>query len=306
MKKRVISTLIMLSIIIPIVVFSSVTTYSDGFNNLGYEVTHYIFAILLYLVTAFALQEGYNALLKDKISNKNLFEFIKWIFSILLPILPLITYAIANGGMNESQFLLFFIVTFTLNLISALVLHFSKVDDFTVGTIFLINLFVMMWSFNYQLIQRGETLGWQMFFYLTIICISVDSFGLIFGKNFGKKKVAPNISPNKTIEGSIGGILSSTILATTWMMVFNLDNNFFGISQNEIGLGILYSALLSFALSLISFSGDLLFSYFKRKNNIKDYSNLIPGHGGLLDRLDSHIVVNSVMIIPIYLSYSIL
>ncbi|WP_051630123.1 phosphatidate cytidylyltransferase [Mycoplasma simbae] len=118
-------------------------------------------------------------------------------------------------------------------------------------------------------------------YWLTIILVAsfADTFGYVFGSAFGKKWIiapfTPNISPKKTWEGFIGSIIMGSAIALT--LVFSLD------LFNNIALKILFS----FTAPFIAVVGDLYFSYIKRINGIKDYSKLLKGHGGLLDRLDS-------------------
>lgn len=101
-----------------------------------------------------------------------------------------------------------------------------------------------------------------------------DVFQFICGKLFGRRKVIPEISPNKTEAGFIGGALLSS-----------LSGGF--LFSNVIGLGFAKACALGLALSLTGMLGDLMFSGFKRYLGVKDFSTLLPGHGGLLDRLDS-------------------
>ncbi len=115
--------------------------------------------------------------------------------------------------------------------------------------------------------------------YLIIIPILTDIFAYFIGKFFGKRKIAPNISPNKTLAGSIGGTIMGTLGGTLFYIYFIDKTN------------ILTILILSFILSVVGQLGDLLFSKIKRENNVKDFSNLIPGHGGVLDRFDSLIFV---------------
>ena len=88
--------------------------------------------------------------------------------------------------------------------------------------------------------------------------------------------MAPNISPNKTIEGMIGGVAFGTFIGAMFFLTFiNNDANAF------------FVVIMSLALSLVAEFGDLVFSAIKRKYGVKDYGNIMPGHGGVLDRLDS-------------------
>ena len=148
--------------------------------------------------------------------------------------------------------------------------------------------------------------GWEVIFYMILICASVDTFGLLFGKYFGKNKIAPKISPNKTVEGFIGGVLMATIIGTIWLSLLVGDSSFFsGLTMSSNSTLFVVSAFFtSLALSLVSFSGDLLFSYIKRQKGIKDFGKLIPGHGGILDRIDSHLVVNLLVFTPIFITFT--
>ena len=120
------------------------------------------------------------------------------------------------------------------------------------------------------------------YFFLTIlmICIFSDIGGYVFGKTFGGKKLT-KISPNKTISGSIG----SFILSYIGFFVIYL---YFG-DLLFVRLQIEALVFIPFLISLICQLGDLFISYFKRRAKIKNTGNLIPGHGGLLDRIDGTI-----------------
>jgi len=120
------------------------------------------------------------------------------------------------------------------------------------------------------------------YFFLTIlmICVFSDVGGYVFGKTFGGKKLT-KISPNKTVSGSIG----SFILSYIGFFVIYL---YFG-DLLFVRLQIEALIFIPFFISLICQLGDLFISYFKRRAKIKDTGNLIPGHGGLLDRIDGSI-----------------
>jgi len=120
------------------------------------------------------------------------------------------------------------------------------------------------------------------FFYLIlIVCIFSDVGGYVVGKTIGGKKLT-KISPNKTISGSIGSFIFS-MLPLIFIYLFNIETMFLKLN--------LVNIFFSLFVSLVCQIGDLFFSYFKRLNNKKNTSNLLPGHGGLLDRIDGLIIV---------------
>ncbi len=106
------------------------------------------------------------------------------------------------------------------------------------------------------------------------IIILFDSFSYIIGKIFGKTKIAFSFSPNKTLEGLIGGIFFSFIISIFYCIIFNINIS-------------LYLIIFIFLIIFSSFIGDMIESYFKRINNLKNASNYLPGHGGFFDRFDS-------------------
>ena len=112
-----------------------------------------------------------------------------------------------------------------------------------------------------------------------------DTGAYFAGLKFGKHKLAPVISPKKTVEGVIGGILGAVLGMVIYCAVLQLG---FGFRVNYL-LALLYGV----AGSAAGVFGDLCFSVIKRQTGIKDYGNLIPGHGGILDRFDSMIVVGT-------------
>lgn len=116
-------------------------------------------------------------------------------------------------------------------------------------------------------------------------CWVSDGFALIFGMLLGKHKMAPEISPKKTVEGAIGGILSCAVFNIVLFFIFKYK---FALSE-EITLPVVI--ISSVCLSVLSIFGDLAASTIKRHKGIKDFGNLLPGHGGVMDRFDSSVVV---------------
>lgn len=115
-----------------------------------------------------------------------------------------------------------------------------------------------------------------------MISVVTDAFAFFAGKVLGRNKIFPIISPNKTLEGTIGGIVSSVVINSQMITL---------IFQNSLKtLDVIILTLMIFICAVAAVFGDLLISSIKRQANLKDTGSLIPGHGGLLDRIDSHIL----------------
>lgn len=115
-----------------------------------------------------------------------------------------------------------------------------------------------------------------------MISVATDAFAFFAGKVLGRNKIFPIISPNKTLEGTIGGIVSSVVINSLMITL---------IFQNSLKtLDVIMLTLMIFICAVAAVFGDLLISSIKRQANLKDTGSLIPGHGGLLDRIDSHIL----------------
>ena len=130
------------------------------------------------------------------------------------------------------------------------------------------------------------------FLYYLILIWGVDSVGYFVGNNFGKNKLYASLSPNKTIEGAVGSIIFSVIYGFIISSYSNLD--------------ILFSIVVCLVTASLAIFGDLVQSKIKRELDIKDFGNLLRGHGGLYDRLDSVIFsfpfIYLILIIQIYVS----
>ena len=121
--------------------------------------------------------------------------------------------------------------------------------------------------------------------FIILICVFSDTGGYVIGNLFGGRKLT-KISPNKTISGSIGSFIFS--LFPTIVLIAYLNNN---NELNYNNYNYLNIILVTFFLSLICQLGDLFISYFKRKAKVDDTGSILPGHGGLLDRIDGVIFV---------------
>ncbi len=134
----------------------------------------------------------------------------------------------------------------------------------------------------------GKYLVWIVF----IASWMCDTFAYYAGRFFGKNKLCPKVSPKKTVEGSLGGLIGSIIACTIYGYV---------ISKYGVRIQIYNYVIMGALCGIFSQCGDLAASSIKRHAGVKDYSNLIPGHGGILDRFDS--ILFSSVIVFYYLSF---
>ena len=191
-------------------------------------------------------------------------ELKKRILSSLI-LIPIVFFFIIKG----SYFFLFLLLVSII--ISSYEWHFLAKNKpyYLLGFIFLFFSFFCIYK-----IRSNESNLFDNFLIILLICIFTDIGGYVFGKIFKGPKLT-SYSPNKTISGSIGGYLLSLSLIP-FFFYFNLYN------QNNIALIIIYVILIS----TVSQIGDISVSYFKRQSKVKDTGKILPGHGGLLDRID--------------------
>lgn len=139
--------------------------------------------------------------------------------------------------------------------------------------------YLMIGFYSMALIENKAFIG-----LIFVIAYSTDTFAYLIGSKFGKHKLIPSVSPNKSIEGSIAGVIASVVFTVIYLnMIFpDYYDLFVAVVLGSVG-------------SIISQSGDLVASRIKRLTNIKDFGSLIPGHGGVLDRFDSVIMLAPVI-----------
>lgn len=140
--------------------------------------------------------------------------------------------------------------------------------------------------------------GGRSFGYVYTIVAFTDTAAFLFGRKFGKRKLCPEISPNKTVEGAIAGEVFGTASGVAAVFLFNIANPI-GTRETLIVIGgsLLVSAIISLSVQL----GDLIASKMKRTYGIKDFGNIFPGHGGVLDRFDSLLYSGAVFYIIVQL-----
>ncbi|AWX13850.1 phosphatidate cytidylyltransferase [Mergibacter septicus] len=205
-------------------------------------------------------------------------------------------YIYANSGYisagnilnNQTEFLLMFSLPWWL-IALFLVITYPKSAKFwrksfiahaIFATMSLIPFALALIALRFDNYNIDQTHGLVLLLYVFILVWSADSGAYFVGRAFGKHKLAPQVSPGKTWQGAIGGVVTATLTAFIFLQ-------FEPLYQYKAGLGLLQFILISVATVAISILGDLTESMFKREANLKDSSHLIPGHGGILDRIDS-------------------
>ena len=251
MKKRVISAIIMIIMFVPFLIL----------GNTFYLVLGSILGVL-------SLWE----LMRLEKNIPSYMQFLSYMVCLLLILykhdskdyLDILNYPMVIS--------MFFIYSFSV-IINGNLKKYNYKDSLWLFTI------TLMIGFMFNSFIKIRIIGLYEVIYCILIATMTDTFALFGGKLFGKNKLCKEISPNKTVEGSIVGTIFGTIIATTFYVLL--------IDKMNIGTVI----LLTFVLSIFGQFGDLFFSSIKREHKIKDFSNLIPGHGGILDRLDSLLFV---------------
>ena len=145
------------------------------------------------------------------------------------------------------------------------------------GVLYIVS-FLMFIPILYGYTSNGEIPGKMLIWFVLTTSWGTDSAAYIIGKHFGKLKFS-KVSPNKTIEGCIGGIIGAVILSLICAYIININS--------EIQIEYVKIAILSAILSVIGQVGDFSASVIKRYFDIKDFGELFPGHGGMIDRIDS-------------------
>lgn len=251
MRVRIISAVIALIISIPLV-------YVGG-------IPFYLFSILLSLL---GFREIINLAIQDNWGLK-MISYVSFLGIIGSNLAKTTFDGVLNYQIIGVIFLLFFM--------TLLFQHRNKHND--VGKCFYALGLTMFLGLSFSLIIIVRNMSLYYFIYLFLITVMTDTFAHSTGTLFGKHKIN-EISPNKSWEGCLGGACFGTLISVLfYLIMINQDINIFLL----VGITLF--------LSIIGQLGDLFFSYIKRQYQIKDYSNIMPGHGGILDRFDSIIFV---------------
>lgn len=254
MKTRIISAIVALLIFIPIFIK----------GGMLFDVAVFVLAVL-----------GLKEFLEVKKSKKEMPFFIEFISYISLGLI--IFFNSSNNYLLSVDYRM--VAGLFLTFLIPTVLYHDRslysINDafYLIGGVFFLGV-----SFSLFTLLRNE--GMEILLYLLLISIFTDTFAYFVGMLIGKNKLLEDISPKKTIEGMIGGTVLSVIIAS---------NFYYTVIDSSLPLYIII--FMTTFLSIIGQFGDLVFSAIKRYYGKKDFSNIMPGHGGILDRLDSIIFV---------------
>lgn len=248
MKKRVISAAVMLAIFIPLLII----------GGIPFRIAVGIIAIL-----------GYKEFLDLKKDNK--YPLPVAIIGLLI-LLFLTMYNTKSLALN--MVLDYRILIGAFLALSIPSLFYFKTKNYSTSDALKLFGFILFLGTVLNVATNIMVYNKLYFYMLLIVTIMTDTFAYLTGVSIGKHKFS-KISPKKSIEGCIGGIVLGSIVTSIYYMTF-------------IGTAPIYKVVLvTIVLSIVCEVGDLFYSAIKRENDIKDFSNLIPGHGGVLDRIDS-------------------
>lgn len=251
MKQRVISAAVALAIVIPLLILRGIPL-----------------AIGIGIVSILGLKEIFD-LKKSHGTVPVIVELICTVALLFLIFGNFDAYTLAFGISYQA------VAIVILGLLIPTIFYAKSGKYNTQDAFYLIGATLLLGIFFQSLFLIANENIWE-FVYLFLITAFTDMFAYFIGKLIGRHKNAEAISPHKTWEGSIGGTLVGTFVASVFYL------NVVSPSAN-----IMLVVAITLILSILGQLGDLLFSKIKRENEIKDFSNIMPGHGGILDRLDS-------------------
>lgn len=228
----------------------------------------YVVDIFLAVIAMLGMQEYFNAVSKDS-------KPVRWIGYLSCLFIAFIH--IIEAYLSISQVLMISVPTVLLILFAQVIFTNMKTNFKDIVYTFF-GMAYVIGCISFIALLRGLDNGRILIWYTIIAAWGTDTFAYLIGKKFGKHKLS-KISPKKSIEGAVAGTIGATVIAIIYTLVMN---NIYNLEYSY-----LIVALATIVLSIIGQIGDFAASSIKRYVDVKDYSNLIPGHGGMLDRIDS-------------------
>ena len=252
MKTRLISAFIALFIIIPIIIIGGT-----------------LFHVSLFIISLIALKE-----FLDTKNNKKEIPLLIKIMCYLM-----ITLFMFNG-VDLISLDIRILIGAIISLLLPLIFYHNEKKYSCEDAFYLLGGLIFL-AISFKALFFVRSLGISYLIYIMLITIITDTYAYITGLLIGSNKLIENISPKKTWEGLIGGTIFGVGISSV-----------FYITVINPGIQLTNILIISLFLSLLGQFGDLIFSSIKRFYKVKDFSNIMPGHGGILDRLDSIILVS--------------
>ena len=232
-----------------------------------------IFNLIIFIIAIIAISEIFNAIFENKHRPLLFLSYTIPFFVIML-----------NQGSKIAYLSVYIFVYCMLNFIYLLKIHRdTKIE--TLALFILLNCGISL-SLNGAIIMRDYYGDSALFLVLLALSCawSTDICAYFSGYFLGKHKMSPNISPKKTIEGAIGGIIGNIFMTG---ILFWLYKTFIAHELAMTDISFMWIVVISVIASGMGILGDLIASVIKRQHNIKDFGNIMPGHGGIVDRFDS-------------------
>ena len=204
--------------------------------------------------------------------EKSILAYVDYVFTVILYLL--IFFELDN-------FILPLLIVLLMLLLAIYVFTFPKYLDIDIAKVLFSFIYVAIMMSFVVMIRRMDC-GLYLAFYLLIASWGNDIFAYLTGRALGKHKMSPKVSPNKSVEGFIGGVLGAFVIGMLYAMAF---------PQMLPFTSPLWGGVVACVAAMTSVVGDLCASAIKRNHDVKDYSHLIPGHGGVIDRFDSVIYI---------------
>lgn len=261
MKTRVISAIVMIAL-------GAVLIYLGGVY----------FGAVIFLASIAGLFEFYRAF---KLKGVKPVQILGYLYTLLIPAAVFLNPSNAlEVPVNGTNIFPAIQLVIMLILLTLMVVAHKRVTPMD-GAVTLLGAYYIPFLFSFFVLIRNMEDGLALFIIGILGSVAADTFALFAGLLWGKRKLIPAISPKKTIAGSIGSFVGSTVA----MVIYGLILHYGGLMSQPVS--VLHFAILGLLLGGTSQIGDLSASAIKRYCGIKDFGKLIPGHGGVLDRFDS-------------------
>ena len=270
MKTRTITSVFILLVTVPIILLSKFIIYPIALSALAVMATYEILRALgveknWYLSIPAYILAGVFPFASYFVTDQSTFTYLLTIAALIyIYMIYIMGVSVFSKGQTSFKTISEVLLSVNYVVVSFTSLSMIRYIDKEIGLYKLILVFIVSW-----------------------VC---DAMAYVVGSLFGKHKLIPEISPKKTVEGAIGGIVSAVAAFMLYGLILDL-----AIPSIEVNYIVL--AVFGLVLAVVSQLGDLIASLIKREHNIKDYGNLLPGHGGIMDRFDSIMAVSTILLI---------